>query len=53
MPGDDIVDDKSMIFTEADVYMIAGYLSDTWEVGDDIVADVEEAITTVLGMNNG
>lgn len=52
MAADDPVDDRAMIFTEADVYVIAGYLSKTWGVPyeDDLTDDIEEAIQETLNM---
>jgi hypothetical protein len=53
VPGDDIADDKSMIFTEAEIFMLAGYLADEWgATTNDVVADTEEAIRRVLEKTN-
>jgi len=49
MPDDDPVETETPVFTEEDVFMIAGYLADTWDVGDTgVVAATEEAIAAVL-----
>lgn len=51
MAADDPVDEQALIFTEADVYMIAGLLSAWWGGPDDdaeAAEDTERAITEVL-----
>lgn len=51
MAADDIVDQEALIFTEADVYMICGFLAGEWGVdgsGAEHAEDVERAITEVL-----
>lgn len=48
MSDGDPVDDHSEIFTEAEVFMIAGFLAERWEVEGSVVFDTEEAITAVL-----
>ena len=48
MAGDDPVDNISLIFTEADVFYIAGYLANLWGCTEDTIADVEEAIKAAL-----
>lgn len=53
MSASDLVDDNAMIFTEADVYLIAGFLSEIWGVFDsaeDTAADTENAITQCLAI---
>jgi len=55
MAADDPVDSEAMIFTEADVYMICGYLARIWGVEDDAddrCADTERAIMDVLAEVN-
>lgn len=45
----DIADQNAQIFTEAEVYLIGGYLAGRWEVDVDTVPeDIEQAITSVL-----
>jgi hypothetical protein len=48
MSADDPVDETAMIFTEADVFMIAGYLSEIWGITDDVTEDTEAAIMFIL-----
>lgn len=48
MPGDDPVDETSLVFTEADVFMVTGYLAERWGVEREVVADTEAAIAAVL-----
>lgn len=49
MAADDPAETESLIFTEADVYMIGGYLAEMWEVDPETVTDdTEEAIKAVL-----
>lgn len=48
MSVDDIADDHSLIFTEADVYMIAGYLAQIWGISCDVTEETERAITDCL-----
>lgn len=49
MAAEDPVDDVAMIFTEADVFAICGYLAELWEVESETVPeDTEAAITAVL-----
>ena len=55
MAASDPVDATAMIFTEADVYAIGGYLAHRWGVARDsvtlreaITEDIERAITAVL-----
>lgn len=49
MAADDLVDTEAMIFTEADVYMICGYLAEHWGLDDgSVTEDTEAAITAVL-----
>ncbi len=51
MAADDVADNEAMIFTEADVYMIAGYLANIWDVkrkAKKASKDIERAITAVL-----
>lgn len=53
MAREDPVDDTALIFTEADVYMIGGYLAEEWKVKSETVTeDTEKAITAVLAHNN-
>ena len=51
MAADDIADDSAMIFTEADVYMVGGFLAELWDVDEDATErtqDIEAAITAAL-----
>ena len=51
MSADDIADETALIFTEADVYMIGGYLAREWDVmrtDREAAEDIEEAITAAL-----
>jgi hypothetical protein len=48
MSADDPVDETAMIFTEADVFMIVGFLADRWGIEEDVTEETEEAITAVL-----
>jgi hypothetical protein len=47
---EDPVDNRAMIFTESDVYMIAGFLAGIWGVPNDVMdaEHIEMAITRVL-----
>lgn len=50
MATDDIAS-KALIFSEADVYMIGGYLAEVWDVmrtDDEATVDIEHAIVAVL-----
>lgn len=53
MADTDIADDRSMIFTEADIYVITGYLAEMWGHDGDAVEDTEKAITAALARNTG
>jgi hypothetical protein len=48
--GDDPVDETTPVFTQAEVFMIGGYLAETWADGvpDDATDDTEAAIQAVL-----
>lgn len=53
MAARDSVDTTSMILTEADAYMVGGYLAGLWCVAGDATEDIELAITSVLANQNG
>lgn len=48
--GDEPVDETTPVFTQAEVFMIAGYLAESWSDGvpADVVDDTERAIRSVL-----
>lgn len=48
--GDEPVDDTTPVFTQAEVFMIGGYLAEVWSNGvpDDATDDTERAIQSVL-----
>lgn len=49
MARTDPADQNAQIFTEAEIYLIGGYLAGRWEVDVDTVPeDIEQAITSVL-----
>ena len=52
MSADDPVDNTALIFTEADVFMVAGCLAEMWGVAHEITDDTERAITLVLQETN-
>ena len=48
--GDEPADETTPVFTQADVFMIGGYLAEIWSDGvpDDATDDTETAIRAVL-----
>jgi len=46
--GNDPVENETPIFTQAEVFMIGGYLADLWDGPDNEVDDIEKAIQSVL-----
>lgn len=49
MGGKDLAS-RALLFSEEEIYLIAGYLAKTWKVPDNynIVKDVEKGITAAL-----
>lgn len=50
--GDDPVDSKTPVFTQAEVFYVGGFLMALWQetgVPDDAVDDTEAAIRAALG----
>lgn len=47
MAADDPVETQTPVFTEEEVYMIAGFLAEQWGV-EDLTAEIEDAIEAVL-----
>jgi hypothetical protein len=53
---DEIPDDTTPVFTESEIYMIAGYLAERWSVKKKLkkrIKDIDEAIKDVLAYTHG
>jgi hypothetical protein len=48
--GDDPLDNTTPIFTQAEVFIIGGYLSVIWNGPEDATDDIEAAIRVVLNL---
>ena len=53
MAASDPVDTTSLILTEAEAYMVGGYLAELWCVAGDAAEDIELAISSVLAKQYG
>ena len=51
MAASDYVDEKTPVFTEAEVYLIGGFLAERWDVmrtNEEATEDIEEAVQEAL-----
>jgi hypothetical protein len=51
MAASDFVDENTPVFTEAEVYLIGGFLAERWDnmrTDDESAEDIEEAIQEAL-----
>ena len=51
MAASDFVDDNTPVFTEAEVYLIGGFLAERWDAertDDEATEDIEEAVQEAL-----